>query len=37
MATLFRKYYKDKVNMLYEHYKCNNKVTIDIDFNPNHF
>ena len=25
------------LNMLYEHYKCNNKVTIDIDFNPNHF
>lgn len=25
------------LNMLYEHYRTNNKVTIDIDFNPNHF
>lgn len=25
------------LNMLYEHYRTNNKITIDIDFNPSHF
>lgn len=36
------KYKKEKnlynvLNMLVEHYKINNKLTLDIDFNPNHF
>lgn len=27
----------ESLNKLIEHYKNNNKITIDIDFNPNHF